>query len=83
MAGLKAALLSHPEEFVSTITEKLLMYGIGRNVQYYDRPAIRAIIRQAARNNYTFASLVLGVVQSAPFQMREAPAGTEAKTARR
>ena len=83
MAGLKASLLSHPEEFVSTITEKLMMYGIGRNVQYYDRPAIRAIIRQAARSNYTFASLVLGVVESAPFQMRETPAAGEAKTARR
>jgi hypothetical protein len=83
MAGLKAALLSHPEEFVSTITEKLMMYGIGRNVQYYDRPAIRAIVKQAARNNYTFASLVLGVVESAPFQMRETPAATEEKTARR
>ena len=83
MAGLKAALLSHPEEFVSTITEKLMMYGVGRNVQYYDRPAIRAIIKQAARSNYTFASLVLGVVESAPFQMRETPAADEAKTARR
>ena len=83
MAGLKASLLSHPEEFVSTITEKLMMYGIGRNVQYYDRPAIRAIIRQSARNNYTFASLVLGVVESAPFQMRETPAAGEPKTARR
>jgi hypothetical protein len=83
MAGLKAALLSHPEEFVSTITEKLMMYGIGRNVQYYDRPAIRAIIKQAARNNYTFASLVLGVVESEPFQMRETPAAAEEKTARR
>jgi mono/diheme cytochrome c family protein len=83
MAGLKASLLSHPEEFVSTITEKLMMYGVGRNVQYYDRPAIRAIIKQAARNNYTFASLVLGVVESAPFQMRETPAAGEPKTARR
>jgi len=83
MAGLKAALLSHPEEFVSTITEKLMMYGVGRNVQYYDQPAIRAIIKQAARNNYTFASLVLGVVESAPFQMRETPAAGEPKTARR
>jgi hypothetical protein len=83
MAGLKAALLSHPEEFVSTITEKLMMYAIGRNVQYYDRPAIRAIIKQAARNNYTFASLVRGVVESAPFQMRETPAATADKVARR
>jgi len=52
-------------------------------VQYYDRPAIRAIIKQAARSNYTFASLVLGVVESAPFQLRETPAAGEAKTARR
>jgi len=51
-------------------------------VQYYDRPAIRAIIKQAARNNYTFAALVLGVVESAPFQMRETPAAGEPKTAR-
>ena len=49
MAGLKAALLSHPEEFVSTVTEKLLMYALGRNVQYYDRPAVRAIVRDSAR----------------------------------
>ena len=83
MAGLKAALLSHPEEFVSTITEKLMMYAIGRNVQYYDQPAIRAIIKRAAGDNYTFASLVLGVVESEPFQMRETPVATAAKVARR
>jgi hypothetical protein len=71
MAGLKKALLSHPEEFVSTVTEKLLMYATGRNVQFYDEPVVRGIIRESARNNYTFASLVLGVVKSAPFQMRE------------
>ncbi len=83
MAGLKAALLSHPEEFVSTIAEKLLMYAVGRNVQYYDQPAIRAIVKESARSNYTFASLVLGVVKSVPFQMREAQAAQDAKTARR
>lgn len=71
MAGLKAALLQRPDQFVSTIAEKLLMYGIGRNVQYFDQPLVRAIVRESARNNYTFASLVLGVVKSAPFQMRE------------
>ena len=74
MAGLKAALLSHPEDFVSTVTEKLLMYAIGRNVQYYDEPAVRAIVKESARDNYTFAALVLGVVKSAPFQMREVAA---------
>jgi len=79
MAGLKAALLSHPQEFVSTVTEKLLMYALGRNVQYFDRPAIRAIVGKSATADYTFGSLVEGVVESAPFQMRRAQA---AKTAR-
>jgi hypothetical protein len=83
MAGLKATLVSHPEEFVSTMAEKLLMYGIGRNVQYFDQPVVRAIVKDSARNNYTFASLVLGVVKSTPFQMREAQASAEAKTAQR
>jgi hypothetical protein len=68
---LKKALLRHPEQFIGTVAEKLLMYGISRNVQYYDQPAVRAIVRQAASSNYSFASLVLGVVKSAPFQMRK------------
>ena len=72
MAGLKAALLSHPEEFVLTIAERLLMYATGRNVQYFDQPAIRLIENESAHSNYTFESLILGVVKSAPFQMREA-----------
>jgi hypothetical protein len=83
MAGLKAALLSRPAEFVSTVTEKLLMYGLGRNVQYFDRPVVRAIVSQSARSNYTFASLVLGVVKSAPFQMRETQPAAATKTATR
>jgi len=78
MAGLNAALLSHPDEFVSTISSELLMYAIGRNVQYFDEPAVRAIVREGARDNYTFASLVLGVVSSVPFRMREAPRETQA-----
>jgi uncharacterized protein DUF1592/uncharacterized protein DUF1588/uncharacterized protein DUF1585/uncharacterized protein DUF1595/uncharacterized protein DUF1587 len=82
-AGLKAALLSRPDEFVSTVTEKLLMYGLGRNVQYFDQPAIRAIVRESARSNYSFASLVMGVVKSAAFQMRTTSAASEAKTAER
>jgi len=83
MAGLKTVLLSHPEEFVSTIAEKLLMYAVGRNVQYYDQPAIRAIVKESEQHNYTFASLVLGVVKSVPFQMRESQPAQVAKTARR
>jgi len=71
VAELKKALLHHPEQFVRTVAEKLLMYGISRNVQYYDQPAVRAIVHQAAASNYSFASLVLGVVKSSPFQMRK------------
>jgi hypothetical protein len=74
MAGLKTVLLSHPEEFLSTVSEKLLMYAIGRNVQYFDEPAVRGIMKEGARDNDTFASLVMGVVKSVPFQMREAQA---------
>ena len=80
MAGLKAALLSHPEEFVLTVAEKLLMYATGRNVQYYDQPALRAIARDAARDNYTFSSLVLGIVRSTPFQMREVQSVKDGKS---
>jgi mono/diheme cytochrome c family protein len=70
--GLKRELLRQPEQFVGTIAEKLLMYALGRNVHYYDAPAVRAIMREAAANDYTFASLVLGVVKSRPFLMRQA-----------
>jgi mono/diheme cytochrome c family protein len=70
VAGVKAMLLRDPERFVDAVTEKLLMYGIGRNVQYFDRPAIRKIVRDSAASDYKFANLVLGVTQSAPFQTR-------------
>lgn len=78
MAGLKKALLAHPEQFVSTVAERLLMFALGRNLQYYDAPAVRAIVREAAADNYKFSTLVLGVVRSAPFQMRQAQ-GVETK----
>jgi hypothetical protein len=70
MAGLKQVLVGHPEQFVSTIAEKLLMYGLGRNLQYYDAPAVRAIVHSAAAKNYSFEALVAGVVKSGAFQMR-------------
>jgi hypothetical protein len=70
--GLKAELLRQPEQFVGTVAERLLMYAIGRNLQYYDAPTVRAVMRDARPANYTLASLVLGVVKSRPFQMREA-----------
>jgi mono/diheme cytochrome c family protein len=70
--GLKAELLRQPEQFVGTVAERLLMYAIGRNLQYYDAPTVRAVMREAQPANYTLAALVLGVVKSRPFQMREA-----------
>jgi hypothetical protein len=70
-AGLRKLLLDHSDEFISTVSEKLLMYAIGRNLQYYDAPAVRGITREASRNRNTFSSLVLGVVKSTPFQMRQ------------
>jgi hypothetical protein len=72
--GLKHALLARPDQFVTTLTEKLLTYALGRGVEYYDEPAVRAIVRQAARNEYRFSSLVSGIVQSTPFQMRKTAA---------
>jgi Protein of unknown function (DUF1592)/Protein of unknown function (DUF1588)/Protein of unknown function (DUF1585)/Protein of unknown function (DUF1587)/Protein of unknown function (DUF1595)/Planctomycete cytochrome C len=71
IAGLKQMLLRDPDRFVGALTQKLLMYAIGRNVQYYDLPAVREIVRQAAKSNYQFSSLVIGVAESVPFQMRQ------------
>ena len=67
---LRQALLSRSDAFVTTATEKLFTYALGRPVQYFDMPAVRSIVRRAARNDYRFSSLVLGVVESAPFQMK-------------
>jgi hypothetical protein len=69
-ADLRQALLSRSDAFVTNATEKLFTYALGRPVQYYDMPAVRSIVRRAARNDYRFSSLVLGVVESAPFQMK-------------
>jgi hypothetical protein len=74
-SSLRKALLDRPEAFVGTVTEKLLMYGIGRETRYSDMPVVRAVMRGAAPDRYRFSELVLGIVRSAPFQMRvkEAP----------
>ena len=72
-AGLRDALLRHPERFVTTVTERLMTYALGRGVEYYDAPAVRAIVRGAAEDGYRLSSLVKGVVRSAPFQMRRSP----------
>ncbi|MEO8592694.1 MAG: DUF1592 domain-containing protein [Candidatus Solibacter sp.] len=68
--GLQRALLARPELFVSTMSEKLMTYSIGRGVENFDAPAVRKIVRDAAGKDYKFSSLVLGIVNSTPFQMR-------------
>ncbi len=68
--GLRSVLVSRSDRFVATMTEKLLTYALGRGLEFYDMPAVRAITDQAARNDHHFSSLVLGVVNSMPFQMR-------------
>ena len=69
-AGLRLALLRNPELFVTTTTEKLLTYALGRGVEDDDAPAVRGIVRAARGDDYRFSSLVLGIVNSTPFQMR-------------
>jgi Protein of unknown function (DUF1592)/Protein of unknown function (DUF1588)/Protein of unknown function (DUF1587)/Protein of unknown function (DUF1585)/Protein of unknown function (DUF1595)/Planctomycete cytochrome C len=69
-SDLRKALLGRREAFVGAMTEKLLMYGVGREMKYYDMPAVRAVMRDAKRDRYRFSELVLGIVRSAPFQMR-------------
>ena len=71
VAGLQQALLRHPESFVSTFAEKLLTYGLGRGVGFYDAPAIRKIVRESEANNFRFSSVIVGIVNSTPFQMRK------------
>jgi len=68
--GLEAALLRRPELFVATFAEKLQTYALGRGVEYYDAPATRAIVRDSRAQNFRISSIILGVVNSQPFQMR-------------
>jgi hypothetical protein len=68
---LRKALMKRPAQFVQTVTEKLMTYALGRSVEYYDMPAVRQIARDAARDDYRFSAIVMGIVKSAPFQMRK------------
>jgi hypothetical protein len=67
-AGLKKWVLSYSDQYVRVATERLLTYGLGRGVESQDMPLIRKIVRDSARSNYRFSSLVLGVVKSEPFR---------------
>ena len=69
-ASLREALSNRPEAFIGNMTNKLLMYGVGRETKYYDMPVVRAVMHEAAPDHYRFSELVLGIVKSAPFQMK-------------
>jgi Protein of unknown function (DUF1592)/Protein of unknown function (DUF1588)/Protein of unknown function (DUF1587)/Protein of unknown function (DUF1595)/Protein of unknown function (DUF1585) len=70
MDGLQKVLLSHPEEFVLTMTGQLLTYSLGRSLEYYDAPVLRRVVRDARSQQYRFSDLVMGIASSMPFQMR-------------
>jgi len=70
LEGLRTLLMERGEEFVGTVTEKLLGYAIGRGPQYYDKATVRGITRAAASDNYSWSTIIVGIVQSAPFLMR-------------
>jgi hypothetical protein len=72
VTGLEEALLRRPELFASTLTENLMTFALGRGVEYYDAPAVRRIVSGAEKDDYRFSSLIVGIVKSAPFQMRRA-----------
>jgi hypothetical protein len=69
-ADLRKAILNHSDAFLGAFTENLLAYGLGRVIDHRDMPFVRTIARDAAKNNNRFSTFVLGVVKSAPFQMR-------------
>ena len=71
LAGLRAALLAEPGQFPATLTEKLLAYALGRRLEYFDKPAVRSIVRTAAADDYRWSSLVLGIVKSPAFLVRD------------
>lgn len=77
--GLRDAMLSYSEPFITTFTESLMTYALGRRVEYYDMPAIRKIVGDAAQNDYRMSSFILGVVKSAAFQMGRVGAANDAR----
>ena len=78
--GLRNVLSRQPERFAGTVAEKLLAFSLGRALEYYDRPAVRKIVRDAAPSGYKWSSIILGVVNSTPFRMKasEAEPATQA-----
>jgi Protein of unknown function (DUF1592)/Protein of unknown function (DUF1588)/Protein of unknown function (DUF1585)/Protein of unknown function (DUF1595)/Protein of unknown function (DUF1587) len=77
-AQLRKALLARPDQFVQTLTEKLMTFALGRAVTYQDMPTVRAIVRRAAANHYRFETIVAGIAESDAFEMRQLPAAKPA-----
>jgi len=72
VVGLRREILKRPEVFVGVLAEKMMTYAVGRGLEYYDMPAVRTVVRDATPTNYRLSSIVLGIVRSVPFQMKEA-----------
>jgi len=68
--ALREAIVSRPDAFVTVVTEKMLTYALGRGLEPADMPVVRRIVRKAAQNDYQLSSVIMGIVESAPFQMR-------------
>jgi len=79
LPGLRAVLLQDPEQFPRTITGKLMAYALGRRLEYYDQPAVRKIVRDAAAKQYRWSSLIVGIAESPGFLMRTSPPALQAK----
>ena len=69
-SALREAILSRPDAFVTVVTEKMLTYALGRGLEPADMPVVRRIVKKAAQNDYRLSSIIMGIVESAPFQMR-------------
>ncbi len=68
--SLREAILKHSDSYVTNFTEKLMAYGLGRIIDYHDEPFVRGVVKEAAKDDYRFSSIVLGIVRSVPFEMR-------------
>ena len=68
--ALRNVILSRPDAFATTLTERVMTYALGRGTEPADMPVIRGIVKKAAQNNYAFQAIIMGIVESAPFQMR-------------
>jgi hypothetical protein len=77
VTDLRQALVRYSPQFVRTLTEKLMTYGLGRGVESADMPVVRSIMHDAEKNQYRFSSLIRGIVKSEPFQMNRKPATSE------